>query len=185
MIARWAPMIFLSALVAGSIWLVAALSDTQRREIKDERHVADLYVTGFSTVVMGEAGRPVRELRAERLSHFPDTGTKELEQPHLVIYHPTRPPYHVRSERGWVSANDDVMLLLGEVHIWRDNSAGVREFDLHTTDLRVLPESQYGETDKRVVIRTPNSESSGEGMRAYMQQRRIELLSQVRTVYEK
>ena len=185
MIARWAPMIFLIALVAGSFWLVAALSDTERGDAQDVRHVADLYITDFTTITMGADGRPVRELSAERLSHFPDTDTKELEKPHLVIYHPTRPPYHVRSERGWVSANDDVMLLLGEVHIWRDNLDGVRELDLRTTDLRVLPESQYGETDKHVIIRTPNSEASGEGMRAYMKQRRIELLSQVRTVYEK
>ena len=178
-------MIFLCALVAGSFWLVAALSDGERGAQDDERHVADLYITDFVTVTMGLDGKPVRELSAEKLSHFSDTDTKELEKPYLVIHHPTDPPWHVRSERGWVSANDDVMLLLGKVHIWRDTPDGVRDLDLHTTDLRVLPESQYGETDKHVVIRTPNSESSGEGMRAYLKQSRIELLSQVRTVYEK
>ena len=84
-----------------------------------------------------------------------------------------------------MSADDDVMLLLGEVHIWRDGADGVREIDLRTTDLRVLPESEYGETDKPVVIRTPGSESRGIGMRAYLNQRRIELLSEVRTIYER
>ena len=184
MILRWGPLVFLCALVLGSFWLVTELSEDERGADDDDRHVADLYVTDFATVTMGEDGLPLRELSAAELEHFPDTNTKELEQPYLIIHHPERPSWHVRSERGWVSADDDVMLLLGQVHIWRDTDAGVRELDLRTTDLRVLPESQYGETDKLVIIRTPNSESRGVGMRAYMQQRRIELLSQVRTIYE-
>ena len=184
MIARFGPHLFLLLLVAGSFWLVGRMSDEKTDAAGRDRRVADLYVTDFKTTTMGQNGKPVRQLEAERLAHFPDTGTKELESPYIIIYHPTRSPWHVRSERGWVSANGDVMLLLGEVHIWRDSDEGVRELDLRTSDLRVLPESQYGETDQLVVITTPNSESRGIGMRAYLSQRRIELLSQVRTVYE-
>ena len=184
MIARWGSMAALLALVVASYWLVAELGKDDDGNNGDDRHVADLYVTNFSTVTMGEDGSPARELQAVQLAHFPDTGTKELEAPYIVLHHPDRPPLHARSERGWVSANDDVMLLLGAVHIWREDADGVRELDVKTTDLRVLPETQYGETDKLVVIRTPNSESRGVGMRAYLSQQRIELLSRVRTVYE-
>ena len=76
------------------------------------------------------------------------------------------------------------MLLLGEVEIWREGESGQRELEILTQDLRVLPETQYGETDKPVVIRTPNSESKSVGMRAYLEKRRLELLSQVTTTYE-
>ena len=49
----------------------------------------------------------------------------------------------------------------------------------------MLPDTQYGETDKPVVIRTPSSETKSTGMRAYLEQRRLELLSGVNTVYER
>ena len=76
------------------------------------------------------------------------------------------------------------MLLYGDVQIWRLNEAGVRELEIETRDVRVLPDTQYGETDKPVVIRTPGSVTTSIGMRAYMGQRRIELLSGVKTIYE-
>ena len=94
-------------------------------------------------------------------------------------------PWHVRSERGWVSAAGDVMLLLGKVHIWRNTADGELDLDIKTEDLRVLPDSDYGETDKPVLITTPTSESRGVGMRAFLDTSRYELLSQVQTVYDK
>ncbi len=76
------------------------------------------------------------------------------------------------------------MLLLGKVHIWKNALSGERQVDIRTEDLRVLPETEYGETDKQVIITTPSSQSRGVGMRAWLKQSRLELLSQVHTVYE-
>ena len=56
--------------------------------------------------------------------------------------------------------------------------------DIRTEDMRVLPNTNYGETDKLVIINTPGSESRGVGMRAFLDQGRVELLSQVHTLYD-
>jgi lipopolysaccharide export system protein LptC len=120
------------------------------------------------------------------MAHFPDTDTNELEKPYLIVFQDSGgDPLHVESERGWVSGDEEVMLLLGQVHMWRDTPQGVRKLSIRTRDLRVLPDSNYAETDMPVVIRTPTTESRGVGMRAYLGERRVELLSRVRTVYER
>lgn len=168
-----------------SAWTLKQLSDEQEETERKERHVPDFYLENFSAVSMDENGDRHRQLMAEFKGHYPDTDTYELEKPYMILYHPSRPAWHVRSERGWVSSNEEVLLLLGEVHIWREDGAGGRALDIVTRDLRVLPESDYGETDKPVVLRTPTTESRGIGMRAYLDQRRVELLSRVRTVYER
>lgn len=185
MLTRWGPVLILLLIAVGSGWMLKELSDEEIVKPDASRHTPDFYMDDFSTTTMDESGNPKRRLMAEHMEHFPDTDTNEFEKPYLIIYHPTRPPWHVKSERGWVSGGNEVMLLLGKVHIWQDNEAGIRELDIKTRDLRVLPESQYGETDKPVVIRTQTTESRSVGMRAYLEQRRVELLSRVRTVYEK
>ena len=179
------PIVILLLMTLGSGLTLKKLTDEQEEAERKARHVPDFYMENFSTTTMDETGQRRRRLMAEFMGHYPDTQTSEFEKPYLVLYHPTRPAWHVRSERGWVSSNEEVMLLLGEVNIWRNDAQGERALDIITRDLRVLPESNYGETDKPVVLRTPTTETRSIGMRAYLDQRRVELLSRVRTVYER
>ena len=140
----------------------------------------DAYMEYFVTVEMDDAGKPKRRLEADYMAFHPDE-TTELSNPYYVFYQSEGEPWHVRSERGQVSADGDVVRLLGRVDIWRNDGTGDRELELRTEDLKVLPESEYGETREPVTIRTPTSTSTGVGMRVWLDERRIELLSQVRT----
>lgn len=181
---RWLPVAALVLLVAGSWWLLRRIDVSQTQESAPS-HVADYFMKNFVTTTMDKTGKPRRRLEAAFMEHFPDTGTSELKKPYLIMYSGNDPPWHVRSARGWVSSGGDVIFLLGPVHIWRDDARGEIQVDVHTRDLRVLPDTSYGETDKPVVIRTPTTESSGVGMRAYLKEDRLQLLSRVHTHYER
>jgi lipopolysaccharide export system protein LptC len=180
---RWIPTVLLIALALFTAWLVERGEDPAPPPAPAGRQNPDYYLENFSTTSMDVTGRRTRTLAAERLLHFPDTDTNELLEPYLIVYHPTRPPWHIRSERGWVSAAGDVVLLLGKVHGWREDEAGNRVLDIRTSDLRILPDSEYAETDKPVVIRDQNSETHGIGMRAFLEESRVELLARVVTTY--
>jgi len=184
MILRWAAVLVLLVLVAGSAWVLQAVDTAPGGASAHLPHTPDFYMERFTTTTMNSRGEPTRRLEAQAMHHFPDTNTNELEQPYLVLYNEGGQPWHVRSERGWVSENGDVILLLGEVDIWRDDAGGRRSIEIETKDLRVLPQSDYGETDQPVVIRTPSSETRGRGMRGYLEQSRVELLADVTTFYD-
>jgi lipopolysaccharide export system protein LptC len=184
MIKRWLPILAWLALAGATGWLLLELKpDLPVSEAKKSRS-PDLYLDNFTTTAMDDAGRPHRKLTAVHMAHFPDTNTNELEKPYLIMYRTDEPPWHVRSERGWISASGEVILLTGKVNIWRDTKAGERWMDIETRDLRILADSDFGETDKPVIITQRTNESRGIGMRAYLEQGRIELLSRVQTVYE-
>lgn len=185
MLARWGSVAVLLLLALGSGWMLKTLKEDQSGGERRPRHAPDFFMRNFSTTTMDESGQPRRSLTARYMAHYPDTDTNEFEEPQLIVFHPPRPPWYIKSERGWLSANKDVMLLIGRVDIWRNNAAGERELEITTRDLRVLPESDYGETDKPVVLRTPTTETRSIGMRAILDERRVELQSRVRTVYEK
>lgn len=180
----WLPAALLVALaVSSSLWL-ASLSTTSVEIKRFEGRAPDLTMEEFEVTSMGEDGSPLRRLSAAYMAHFADTETKELIHPHLVVYQEEAEPWHVSSERGWVSADNDVLMLLGKVNIWRNRPDGKREIHIETEDLRVLPDNEYAETELPVSISTPESLTSGTGMRAYLGESRVQLLSRVKTTID-
>lgn len=181
---RWRATALLLVLTGLATWWLHVLDYGPPVATGPPPHVADLFMRNFTSTTMNAQGEPLRRLQAKDLRHFGDTQTSDLTAPYLVLYRNDGPPWHVRSARGWISANGDVTLLLGPVHIWRDDRQGQRVADIHTTDLRVLPQTGFGETNRPVTITTPTTTSTGLGLRAYLHEDRLELLSQVHTTYE-
>ena len=140
----------------------------------------EAYMENFVTVEMDGTGKPRRRIEASYMAYHADR-TVELTQPRYVLFRAEGEPWHVRSERGHVSADGTVVWLLGKVDAWRNDAAGARDLDIWSERLKVLPDSEYAETTEPVTIRTRGSMSTGVGMRAWLAETRFELLSQVRT----
>jgi lipopolysaccharide export system protein LptC len=178
---RWLPGLALLVLAAGTLIVARQLDEGDLRQPGTRLDNPDFYMQNFVSTVMGMDGLADRTLKAKRLEHFPKTNEKELTEPYLVLYQTGAPAWHVRSESGWISPSGDVVLLRGRVHAWRVSKTGVKLVDIHTRDLRILPGTDYGETDKPVTIATADHRTVGLGMRAFLAESRIELMSQVKT----
>ena len=180
----WVPTALLVVLaVASSLWLTQ-LSERQKPATRFTERAPDLTMEEFEVTTMGEDGNPLRRLSAAYLAHFIETETKELTHPHLVVYRENGEPWNIASERGWVSADNEVLMLLGKVNIWRDYADGKREIHIETEDVRVLPSAEFAETELPVSISTPETYTRGTGMRAYLGEGRVQLLSKVKTTIE-
>lgn len=178
---QWLPGLVLLVLAAITLIVARQLDETDPARRGARLENPDFYMQNFVSTVMGLDGLADRTLKAKRLEHFPKTNEKELTEPYLVLYQTGAPAWHIRSESGWISPSGDVVLLRGRVHAWRVSNTGVKLVDIHTRDLRILPETDYGETDKPVTIATADQRTVGLGMRAFLAESRVELMSQVRT----
>ena len=173
----------LAALLAGagaSGWMLYNLGFRAQETARSSPDAPDAFLENFVTVEMDDAGRPRRRIEANYMAYHADQ-TVELTNPRYVLFRAEGEPWHVRSERGHVSADGTVVWLLGKVDVWRNDASGARDLDIWTERLKVLPDTEYAETTEPVTIRTPGSISTGVGMRAYLDETRFQLLSQVRT----
>lgn len=202
MIKRWTLPLLLVVLLAGSSWFLERLGlDTADRNSNARRDDPDYSVDDFTTMIMDKKGLPKRRLRAKHMVHYSITGTGELEKPYLIFFargsrdktgggivkknpFPVYPVWHIKSEQGRVLGDGETIYLLGKVHMWKNDETGTMELDIRTRDLKILPDSNYGETNQAAVIRTMTSETRGVGMRAHIKPGRMELLSQVQTIYK-
>ena len=178
---QWLPGVALILLAAATLIISRQLDESDPKRQSGRLENPDFYMQNFVTTVMGADGVADRTLKARRLEHFPETNEKELTEPYLVLYQTGAPAWHVRSESGWISPSGDVVVLRGRVHAWRVSETGARLIDIHTRDLRILPETDYGETDKAVTIATADQRTVGLGMRAFLAESRVELMAQVKT----
>jgi lipopolysaccharide export system protein LptC len=174
------------AVIAVVTWRLAERGPGEEpRQATPPGHVPEQFATNLRTRDMDVRGRPARSLETPRLTRFLDDQTSEAEAPVLRIYKEGEPPWVVRAERAWVSADGDTALLKGKVRITRDAGPGVRPIVVDTANLLARPREDYVETAEQVTLVSQRSHASGVGIQAWLgKENRIKLLSKARGHYE-
>mgnify|MGYP001811965215 CR=1 FL=1 len=180
----WTSALFFVALGALTFWLWQQLDEGQEPVAKKKDHEPDYYIEHMVRRSMDETGAVRNILYADMVLHYPDDDSTELTKPRLEIYNGRQDPWYVIAETGWISSGNEVVLLHGEVEIWREGNEGERSFEVLTSELRVLPQEKYAETDNEATINSPSSVTTSIGLRANFAHDRLELLERVRSRHE-
>ncbi|TVQ89841.1 MAG: LPS export ABC transporter periplasmic protein LptC [Chromatiaceae bacterium] len=112
----------------------------------------DYVVDALQTLSTDADGRPLRRLTATQVRHYPGSGGSELDDPRLTLYRADGPPWEGHSDQGWISAAGDEVLLRGSAVIARAAHAGQPPVQLRSSELLILPESDYAETARFAEI---------------------------------
>lgn len=177
-------ILILLLLVGGSRWLMQADTTTTPAQQAGE-HTPDYFLKEFTVTTMGPDGQPEQRLKAEFMQHYPDDDTTDLTHPDILLYDKGNPPWEIRSERGWLSGDGELLVLQGMVTI--DRAAGPNNRPLHliTQDLHVHPKENYAETDQKVTIRSLRDQQESDGMQAWFRKPvRLRFAPNVRGRYE-
>lgn len=165
-------------------WALDKLTEDNLTKLSKLAHYPDYYMENFTTLTMNQNGKPKNRLYADYMAHYPDDNTSELHQPKLEIFREDKQPINIRSDRGWVTSNNDVILLKGNVYLHQNDNDGRLKMELLAEDAKVLVDEKYAETDKPTTLISRKSTTTSVGMRAYLQEQRLEFLSNVRTTIE-
>ncbi|MAZ89676.1 MAG: LPS export ABC transporter periplasmic protein LptC [Cellvibrionaceae bacterium] len=137
-----------------------------------------------------EEGKLSSVFEAEESRHFqinPKRATAkdytELKQPQLTLHSDSAPPWKITADSGKAKKNGTIIHLWGNVHIWQKDTQG-KISELKTPYLIVKPEQQYAETSKPVMIDSLGNKTEAVGMKAFLKQDKILLLSNVRGIHE-
>jgi lipopolysaccharide export system protein LptC len=177
----------LLSLAGASIWLKTDSGDETTAatgEQEKQRHVPDYYMDNFEMTTMDDQGRPSSLLISDKMLHYPDDDSTELTKPTMTLYRETGKPWIVRSDRGWVAADNKLVLLSGNVVINRHSGPNNRPVTLYTDRLRIHPKTDFAETDQPVTMVSEKRKTTAIGMRAYVRDGQLQLLDDVQVHYE-
>lgn len=174
----------LIALAAGSAWLLDRLAQNNNARKTDSEYFPDYYMENFITSTTDEDGTLKNKLYGDYMAHYPDNDTSRLTNPVLEIFRESGMPLMIRADKGWVTSNNEIILLEGDVRFWQDDEDGNRSMEVITTEARVLPEQDYAETDQPATLIGKKTTTRATGARAYLKESKIELLSNVHTIIQ-
>lgn len=181
---RWRIILVLLPLTAISFWVLYQLEGERERAGQAQKAVPDYTMTDLDSLNMNAQGKPETRLTADFMAHYESKNETELTQPKLEMFRAGEPPLYVTADQGWVTSGNEVILLRGNVRFWEPNEKGETILEVTTSEARVYPERDYAETDKAATLKTPDTSTDSIGMKAYLQEDRIEMLSRVHTTIE-
>jgi len=177
---RWLFPLAATALLAALAWWGLAEREPapRRAPATVEEPRATYYAQDFEVLVTDGEGQPEYRVRAPRGAYFEERDLWRFTEPRWWVYRDDGPPWRGRAERGRSWQDGERASLSGDVRLRHQDPGG--ETLLRTEHLELEPPRSYAETDRLVIITGPDYELRGVGGRAWLEEERMELLSQVR-----
>lgn len=171
------------AIAATSSWLLNKVEVQPFNLIKPPRHDMDYFLTNFNATVMDKEGKPHYILTGTRLEHFPDDHSIDITLPRIKLFRKKLSPWHVKAAQARVLNKGSLIYLNGKVSMQRPRSKTEPEVKLDTRNLTIKTDLDYAETRDAVFIQTGKHRLKAIGMRVYLADGRLELLSNVEGLY--
>jgi lipopolysaccharide export system protein LptC len=164
-------------------WNISPERFLDKPVVKVDESAIDYYAVNAHSVQYLPDGKLQYEMTSDKVEHLKATEVTLLANPDLNMFRGTEFPWHVQSERGEVNPDGTQVELIDSVRITRFDEKN-RKTLITTTRMTVFPQQQYAQTDQPVRIDGAGGVSTGNGMKAYLKESRIHLLSNVRGQYE-
>ena len=177
----WLPLLPLLGLLGATYWLNQQVQPGSAKPDGSKRHDPDAIMENFSAIKLNEQGKPRFIMAAKKLQHYPDDDSTTLEVPRLTALSAERPAIHIIARQGNVSSKGDEVFLYNDVEVLREASAQQEELTLHTEYLHIIPDRDWADTDRAVIIVDAHNTVHAKGLEMDNKARTLKLLSQVRS----
>ena len=170
---------FISALILSiSLAVNWVLKESEVRHDFKVRNDPDVYMLNPEIATYSSSGELHHLLSAARFTHFPLTDLTTLKKPRIELKSADK--WDIRSVEGrLLSAStyrDETIELWDNVHANHFHSSD-QFIQIETNSLTFYPSKNYLETDNRVHIKMQTGQTTAEGMRAFLETKRLQLFS--------
>lgn len=178
-----AATLLAALLVAVGYWNLSPERFLDNPKASVDASTIDYYAINAHTVQYLPNGAMQYEMTADKVEHLKASEVTHLTKPVMDIYRGTTFPWHVVSDRAEVNPDGSEVELIDSVRLNRTDQQN-RATVITTSRATVFPQKQYAQTDQTVRIDGAGGVTTAKGMKAYLNDSKIHLLSTVRGQYE-
>ncbi|MEP6633870.1 MAG: LPS export ABC transporter periplasmic protein LptC [Luteimonas sp.] len=143
---------------------------------------SDYVLHDFELIALDKQGAESFTLRAPKLERNPGDATMSMKLPVFLLPDKDGHYWNVRSNTGWVGADNKEVRLRGSV-VATGPKEDQHEVWMNTEQLNVFPDANRATSDGLVTITQPGSTMTGHGMQVNLASKRFAFLSQVKHRY--
>lgn len=146
------------------------------------------YIINSTTTQFDEEGSINYTLETELIRFYEPTKATHpdvtIEMPKFTFFDrdPATPPWELSSLSAQGKQKQDELLLKDNVLLIQRRNENHQTL-LSTSELLIQPQRRYAETNKAVIITDENGQTEATGMKFFLDDERIELLSEVKGIY--
>lgn len=180
----WLVIALLALVVAGTEWLLWLGRDRTNAQTFAGPPRSDYTLDDFTLDALDAAGKRTFRVSGPRLARRGDDGSIFVDTPDYALVDGSGHPWTGKSDSAWVDKDGETMKLLGHVEMHRAGDKDDQPVDLVTRDLTTYPKKKTMETEAAATITEPGSILRGTGLRGDLDQKTLELLSDVRSTLQ-
>jgi lipopolysaccharide export system protein LptC len=133
----------------------------------------------FALHAFAQDGRLAFTMTAPHLARREGNDALYINAPKYTFVATDGSRWHGTSQYAWVSADNNLVKLIGKVDMLRPPTGTISEAEIHTADATVWTQDKRMASEAPSVIREPGSILRGTGMKADFNTHSLELLSDV------
>jgi lipopolysaccharide export system protein LptC len=119
---KFLPMLLMAFLTLGTYWMVQ-MNEPNLETEKQKRHVPDYIMDGIVVTTLGPEGNTKFRVLGQKLTHYEDDASSEIDWPIARRFHETKPAITVRSDKGFLDGDMTILDLVGNASLTRPAQA--------------------------------------------------------------
>ncbi len=119
---KFLPMLLMAVLTLGTYWMVQ-MNEPNLDTEKQKRHVPDYIMDGIVVTTIGPEGNTKFRVVGQKLIHYEDDASSEIDWPIARRFHETKPAITVKSDKGFLDGDMTVLDLVGNASLTRPAQA--------------------------------------------------------------
>ena len=140
----------------------------------------DTVITNLTVYQFDETGELTHHLFTPKMQHTPQNNRHALQSPRIVIKQPNEPDWKIESNHADAIHGGKKITFLGNVIVHQDEKGNT----LNTEELTYYTSKKLATSSLPVRFKQPGSTVHSTGMRAYLDRKYIQLLSQSHATFE-
>ena len=183
--ARQAIWLFITLIgLAGSGWYFASVKPMHKLDEHTLSTTADMMIRNLTVHQFDTNGRLANYLKTPLMHHISANNTHWLKTPHIVIAQENQPAWEIHAEQATALNGGQQITFNKNVVVHQEKDKHTQESTLKTEAITYFPKDKLASTLLDVTYERPGNTVQSTGMKAYLAEKRVLLLSKARGTYE-
>ena len=170
-------------LFAGSLWHYYQQSPTVRLDAEALAHSVQTTVRDLKIQQYNTEGQLTNFFSSPWVEHIPHDDVYLFQQPRILVSQEQQPPWDIRANQGKAIANWKKIIFSGQVVVEQAQGKKNLPSIFKTEEVTYYPKEKKASTDLLVTYEQPGNKIESQGMNAYLEEKRVELLHRARGHY--
>lgn len=170
-------------LMAGSGWYFANFNNISKLDKETLTNTIDTTVYKLTVRQFNSEGKLTNLLTTSLMNHIPKGDVHLFESPHIIVAQEDKPYWDIRSKKAKSFEGGDRITFSQQVVVHQNPGDKMQESTLKTEEVTYFPKLKKATTNLFVTYEQPGNFIQSQGMNAYLDEKRVELLHQARGSY--